>query len=54
MIVIPAQAGTQEYIGCRIKSGMTSFDIFSCRSNKTKESLYGLLIPIYLRGYFEL
>jgi len=31
--VIPAKAGIQNTTGCRIKSGMTTFDMFTCRSN---------------------
>jgi len=31
--VIPATAGIQDWTGCRIKSGMTTFDMFTCRSN---------------------
>ena len=30
------QAEIQEYTGCRIKSGMTSFDIFICLSNNKR------------------
>jgi len=35
--VIPAKAGIQDRAGCRIKSGMTTFDMFSCRSNNSGE-----------------
>jgi hypothetical protein len=31
--VIPAKAGIQNRAGCRIKSGMTTFDMLPCRSN---------------------
>jgi hypothetical protein len=31
--VIPAKAGIQHMTGCRIKSGMTPYDMFTCRSN---------------------
>jgi hypothetical protein len=33
-VVIPAKAGIQNGTGCRIRSGMTIFDMFTCRSNK--------------------
>jgi hypothetical protein len=32
--VIPAEAGIQNWTGCRIKSGMT-IDMFNCRSNNS-------------------
>ncbi len=52
MIVIPAQAGTQNILD----AGSVRHDLTYLVAEviKLKESLYGLLIPIYLRGYFEL
>jgi len=34
--VIPAEAGIQDRTGCRIKSGMTTIDMFTCRSNNER------------------
>ncbi len=34
--VIPAEAGIQDRTGCRIKSGMTPIDMFTCRSNNER------------------
>ena len=35
--VIPAKAGIQDRTGCLIKSGMTTFDMFPCRSNHRED-----------------
>ena len=58
--VIPAKAGIQNRLGCRIESGMT-YDMFNCRSNKNgsiflnkvkkKIDLLRKLVPQFLWSY---
>jgi hypothetical protein len=35
-IVIPAKAVIQDCTGFRVKPGMTTFDMLTCRSNETE------------------